>query len=292
MSGHSGSVEHPPCSGEVSALATHPHLADVFATGGEDATLRLWRLPREALRVRRMAGPVHSLAFSSDGAHLSCAVKGGVSVLVADSLAEVLSFTLPPPRLPPLPHEAVSSAYALAYSPDDSLLAAGCSEGLVHILEVSEHYRPLHSCKVHAAAILHLDWSEDGRFIQSVCAKAELHFLTSTGELVTDPGSMRDVSWASYTCTLGWPIRGAYPKMSDGSDITAAHRAPNGRLFVTADEFRKLNLFRYPCGPGSAACRSVVAHASHAGCVRFTSDSKHVISVGGPDLSVVVWRVA
>lgn len=80
--------------------------------------------------------------------------------------------------------------------------------------------------------------------------------------------------------------------MSDGTDITAVCRSPDGRLLVTADEFRKLNLFLAPCGPGSAACRSSAAHAAHVGCVRFTADGRRVISVGGPDLSVMVWRVS
>ena len=76
-----------------------------------------------------------------------------------------------------------------------------------------------------------------------------------------------------------------------GSDIHAAHRSPDERLLVTSDEFRKINLFRYPCGPGSAACRSVIAHASRVPAVRFTSDGRYVISIGGPDLSLAIWSV-
>ena len=114
----------------------------------------------------------------------------------------------------------------------------------------------------------------------------------STGERTLEPAELRDVKWATWTCPLGLPVQGVYPKMSDGSDITAAHRSPDGRLVVTADEFRKINIFRYPSGPGSAACRSAAAHASHVGCVRFTADGKHLVSVGGPDLAVLVWKVS
>jgi len=53
-----------------------------------------------------------------------------------------------------------------------------------------------------------------------------------------------------------------------------------------------VNLFLAPCGPGSAACRSAAAHAANVGCVRFTCDGKRVISVGGPDLSVMVWKLS
>ena len=138
-----------------------------------------------------------------------------------------------------------------------------------------------------------MDWSEDGRWLQTCCARCE-YFLwdASTGERVLEPAVLRDVVWSTWSCPLGLPVQGVYPKMSDGSDIHSAHRSPDGRLLVTADEFRKVNLFRHPCGPGSAACRAVAAHASRVPAVRFTADGKHVVSLGGPDLTVVVWRVA
>ena len=79
--------------------------------------------------------------------------------------------------------------------------------------------------------------------------------------------------------------------MSDGSDVTSAHRSPDGSLLVTTDEFRKLNLFRYPCGPLNAAPRAAAAHAAHVGLARFTCDGRHVVSVGAADLTVMVWRL-
>jgi len=119
----------------------------------------------------------------------------------------------------------------LSYSPDDSLLAAAGPRGTLQLVEVGESYRRLHCCVGHAAAVLHADWSEDGRYVQSVCARCELlYWDTRTGERVRDPEAMRDVRWASWTCTVGWPVQGVYSKMSDGSDISSAHRSPDGRL--------------------------------------------------------------
>ena len=113
----------------------------------------------------------------------------------------------------------------------------------------------------------------------------------STGERTLEPAELRDVKWATWTCPLGLPVQGVYPKMSDGSDIHAAHRSPDGRLLVSADEFRKVNLFRHPCGPAAAAPRAAAGHAAHVPLVRFTADGAHLVSVGGPDLCVIVWRV-
>ena len=182
---------------------------------------------------------------------------------------------------------------AVAYNPGDTMLAAAGPDGALELLEVGEEYRRLHSCAAHSAQVLHVDWSTDGKYLQTACGRCELVFWeAASGTRVAAPATVRDVEWATLTCPLGWGLRGVYPKMSDGSDITAAHRSPDGRLVVTADEFRKINIFRYPSGPGSAACRSAAAHASHVGCVRFTADGKHLVSVGGPDLAVLVWKVS
>eukprot|EP00908_Phaeocystis_cordata_P000397 Transcript_10418.p1 GENE.Transcript_10418~~Transcript_10418.p1 ORF type:complete len:480 (+),score=204.92 Transcript_10418:2736-4175(+) len=302
--------------GEACALATHPADPDVYASGGDDGSVRLWSVASQAmLAMRLLPRGVSSLAFSTDGLHLAAGcLDGGVAVLHADSLAEVRSFRLTPPaepaalRAPPAPPaeagaEAAEAAAAaamaegmvgmLAYSPDDALLAAAGPRGTLQILEVGEGYRRLHCCVGHAAPVLHADWSADGRWVQSVCARCELIYWDArTGARVRDPATMRDVRWASWTCPLGWPVQGIYPKMSDGTDITSAHRSPNGKLLVTTDEFRKLNLFRYPCGPVNAACRSAAAHAAHVGLARFTCDGTHVVSVGAADLTVMVWRVS
>uniref|UniRef100_A0A7S0L1W1 EML-like second beta-propeller domain-containing protein n=1 Tax=Coccolithus braarudii TaxID=221442 RepID=A0A7S0L1W1_9EUKA len=153
-------------------------------------------------------------------------------------------------------------------------------------------HRLVHVLVGHGAEVLHLDWSVNGRHLQSCCSRSELHFWdTYEGVRVSDRGTVRDVRWASWTLPLGWPVLGVLPKMSDGSDINAAHRSPDGRLVATVDDFRKLNLFHFPCGPGSAACRSAAAHASHVSGVRFTADGRHLLTAGGPDLCVIVWRV-
>ena len=185
-----------------------------------------------------------------------------------------------------------SAIGVLAYSPDDSMLAVGGPGGVIDVLVCGERYQRHVSLVGHCAPVLHLDWSSDGRWLQSACGRCELAFWdTSTGERVAEPGSLRDVAWATWSCPLGLPVQGIYPKLSDGTDILSAHRSPDGRLLVTTDDFRKVNLFRHPAGPGAAACRSAATHAAHVPAARFTADGRHVVTIGGPDLSVMVWRV-
>ena len=70
--------------------------------------------------------------------------------------------------------------------------------------------------------MLHVDWSADGQYLQTCDARCEYSFWeAASGERVLHGGKLCDVAWATWTCPLGLPVQGIYPKMSDGSDINA-----------------------------------------------------------------------
>ena len=76
-----------------------------------------------------------------------------------------------------------------------------------------------------------------------------------------------------------------------GDAVRLRYRSADGELLATADDLGLINLFRYPCGPTNAACRSAAAHAAHVGLARFTCDGAHIVSMGAADLTVMVWAV-
>lgn len=56
----------------------------------------------------------------------------------------------------------------------------------------------------HNSVVNHIDLSVDGRFMQSNCSAYELLFCdTTTGKQITSASELRDVKWATWTCTLG-----------------------------------------------------------------------------------------
>lgn len=65
----------------------------------------------------------------------------------------------------------------------------------------------------------------------------------------------RDVQWHTWTCILGFPVMGIWPKNSDGTDVNSLDRSKSGQLLVTADDFGLVKLFNYPCVKDNAAYR-------------------------------------
>lgn len=140
----------------------------------------------------------------------------------------------------------------------------------------------------------HLDWSKDGRVIQSTCGAYEILYwdVKSGAQMRSTYDSVEvNTDWHSWTCTLGFPVMGIWPLYTDGTDVNSAELAKDGKTLVTGDDFGKVKLFSYPCVVREAPSREYGGHSSHVMNTRFTGDGKWLISVGGHDSSVFQWRV-
>ena len=61
-----------------------------------------------------------------------------------------------------------------------------------------------HKLKGHNSYLTHLDFSVDGKWLQSNCGAYELLFWdVKRGRRQTSAGAMRDVKWDTFTCILG-----------------------------------------------------------------------------------------
>ena len=62
-------------------------------------------------------------------------------------------------------------------------------------------------------------------------------------------------------------------------------------LVVTGDDFGKVKLFNYPCVVKSSPSLAGSGHSSHVLGVKFMNRGKEVVSVGGNDFSVILWKL-
>jgi WD40 repeat protein len=152
----------------------------LIATVGSDHTARSWELPSGAPRAAfaSEAGSDLALAFSSDGGTLAVA---GFDRVFAVTLWDV-STGQRRSRLADsgsaaararsalaagLYAEAAVAVHSLAFSPDDSTLAAGCADGVIRLWDIASG--DLHQAfSGHLTAIRGLAFAPDGRTLASL----------------------------------------------------------------------------------------------------------------------------
>ena len=96
--------------------------------------------------------------------------------------------------------------------------------------------------------------------------------------------------WATFTCVLGSTTEGIWPSGSDVTDINATALSASRKVLATGDDFGFVKLFEYPVRGKFAKHKKYVGHSAHVTNVRWTSGDRKLVSVGGGDTSVMVWR--
>eukprot|EP00962_Isochrysis_galbana_P028916 scaffold9196_cov110-Isochrysis_galbana.AAC.2 len=365
----------------VTALAFSSDGAHLAAAAGASlAVLFADSLIDAAAAVLDAPGDVTCLAFSPDDELLAGGnAHGDVHLLRPNQAQSGATLLVPRPHTPTWPspcliryatlrilRAASSPILSLDWSADCELITAASARCELSHWEARRGRKLMPNHDADAAEIAAASWAS----ITSPLAweaQVRLAALSRTARqgTVHRPFTPRALGWlrcradrgsgsATPACALLLPSlipsSGVLPKLSDGSDVSSAHRSPDGTLLATSDDFRKVsgrtrplhsphprflagllgcgaappcpmpivgtvaflvrmatwrlvtdyqyaplpqvNLFRCPCGPGAAAPRAAAAHAAHVPLVRFTCDGRHLISVGGPDLTAAVWRVA
>lgn len=125
------------------------------------------------------------------------------------------------------------------YSPDGRWLAVGSHDNFVDMYDVVRNFKRVGVCKGHSSYITHMDWSDDSRLLQTNSGDYELlYWEVPSCEQVKFPSALKDVHWATWTCPLGWPVQGVWPKHADGTDISACDRAHTDEsAVVVAEDF-------------------------------------------------------
>ncbi|XP_038816578.1 echinoderm microtubule-associated protein-like 6 isoform X1 [Salvelinus namaycush] len=89
---------------------------------------------------------------------------------------------------------------------------------------------------------------------------------------------------------LGDEVLGIWPRNADKADVNCACVSHAGLNVVTGDDFGLVKLFDFPCIEKFAKHKRYFGHSAHVTNIRFSYDDKYVISTGGDDCSVFVWK--
>ena len=287
--------------GEVWGLTTHPRLSE-YATCGDDMTVRVWSLRRRVeLRSRQLPFGARAVHYHPSGDMLAVGMLNG-SCAVLDATAETVSaggLQICTGRgdmrvLCGWQHTHAPISH-VAFDHGGSLLAIASADANIYLYSVESAARGLKVlrrgvCCGHREAVTNLDWSADGALLRSSCEGDQLLFWDCWGNRITNDIALRDVKWLTCHATVGWEVQGIWPPFSSGKDVNAADMCRHTKVLATGDDFSRIKLFRFPCSTPNALFLSYSGHADDVTCVRFTKDSRFLLSTGGNDRCVFQWK--
>lgn len=306
--------------GELWAVAPMPD-GKSFITAGEDNRIFFFdigtrRILREGI-INDVAGPklkiqkastmsryppnqmARAIAISPDGKEFVIGTNAGeVSVYSVESLDKLFMHDLNNYGKRKVIDQKENWIQTIAYSPDGKFVAVGTHGSVIVLLDRTKGYKAVGTLTAHNSFLTHIDWSEDGEFLQTNCGAYELLFHSvnrntpSASSQHKSASALKDVKWATQTCTFGWPVQGVFEPSQDGTDVNSVDASPSRELLVSGDDYGAVNLYRYPvAAEGNKKKTYMSGHSSHVMTVKFTADEKWVISTGGNDKSVMLWRV-
>ena len=312
VQGHCGAIDPRTGldEGDVWDLATHPKLP-IFATVGEDRSIRVWSLKeKRMLRQARLPAKGRSVAWHpTEGCdHVAVGTFGGAVIVVDYLKGTTVAVAQHAPDGAPIT--------ALRYSPCGKFLGLACQDGRFRVLDVHCAYKLVDQTDAvenpdadflgkkakksdaGKAAMTHVDWSSDSKFVQINTAGADLKFFTAPqcDQVPSASPEILACDWATWSLPYGWASQGAWKPESMPGDINAVARCNKGdwlegeRVLAVADDFGTVRLARYPANVGVSAEREYYGHSARVTACEFSASDKWLITTGGGDRCVFVWR--
>ena len=97
--------------------------------------------------------------------------------------------------------------------------------------------------------------------------------------------------YATQSDKLGWYVTGIYPPGAKGTDINTVERSNNEKYVISGDDWGLVNIYRYPCRENAKAI-ALRGHSEHVVRVKFSKDDSYIVSVGGQDKAIMLWKKA
>lgn len=271
---------------ELWGLDIHPTM-EQFVTCSQDKQVHLWDAhSHQPLWSKTIEDPGRSAGFHPSGAVLAVGTMTGKWLVLDTDTRDLVSMHTDG-------NEIISN---VKYSPDGNFLAVASHDNFVYIYAVTENgrkYSRVGKCTGHSSFVTHVDWSKNSQYLVTNSGDYEILFWeASSGKHVTNMDTVRNLEWATSTCTLSFNTFGIWPDGADGTDINAVCRSHVGSLLASADDFGKVHLFSFPCSQPRAPSQEYGGHSSHVTNVAFLHDDSHLISTGGKDTSILQWVVA
>ncbi|XP_051939881.1 echinoderm microtubule-associated protein-like 6 isoform X6 [Hippocampus zosterae] len=269
--------------GGIWGLDAHP-FKDVFISAGDDGTVRIWDLADKKLLNKVTLGhPAKCTSYSPNGEMVSIGMENGEFIVLLVNSLSVWGKK----------RDRSVAIQDVRFSPDNRFLAVGCAESAVDFYDLSlgSSLNRIGYCKDIPGHVMQMDFSADGKHIQvSTSTYARQVHEVPSGKMVTEAALVERITWATWTSILGDEVLGIWPRNADKADVNCACVSRAGLNLVTGDDLGLIKLFDFPCSEKFAKHKRYSGHSAHVTNARFACDDKFVISAGGSDRSLFVWK--
>jgi microtubule-associated protein-like 6 len=284
-------------TGELWGLCVHPTDPDLFMTAGDDKTIRVWSIKhKRVLRKAVLDCTARCVSWSPDGHNIVVGMGGlpNGKRQRKDGAFLILEAS----TLKPL-FEGRDSRHWLQdakFSPDGKSFAIGSMDHKIYIYN-RETFRLKGACERHSSFIRGFDFSEDSVYIQSDSGDYEhLYFEAEDGEFFAAGSQLRDIQWYDMTCSFGYPVQGAWPEYEEvekgnAFEPSTVHRSRDETFLSVGDTSGAVKIYHYPCVSKDAMNVRKDCHVNDVAKVRFSCDSKHLITIGKQDRTIVIWNI-
>ncbi|EKX41072.1 hypothetical protein GUITHDRAFT_74939, partial [Guillardia theta CCMP2712] len=265
-----------PCS-----VSTHPSKQKVISVS-DDNTLREWSIEQKSQTLfLRLQKPCTTVAYSSNGDVYVGYRDGSICRIDWESSSSETTVS----------KCSASPIELMKFSHSGKYMACASSDGVLHVLDTTGGYERISSFKGHTSSITEIDWDLSSRYLRSTSISLELFFWevgskSRVGKVI----DIKDINWITYNCTIGWYSAGLISSTSDERDILSSDRSEDLSLLAVSRNDGRIQLLPFPCHLPDHDSVSIFAHLPAAAKVKFTCDSRRLISIGGNDDAVMVWR--
>ncbi|XP_048456030.1 echinoderm microtubule-associated protein-like 5 [Rhincodon typus] len=269
--------------GPIWGLSTHP-IKDIFLSAAEDGTVRLWDITeKKMLNKVNLGHPARTVAYSPEGDMVAIGMKNGEFIILV-----VTSLTIWGKK-----RDRRSAIQDIKFSPSSQYLAVGTCENAIDFydLTLGPALNRISYCRDIASFVIQVDFSADSNYIQvSTGSYKRLVYEVPLGKQVTEQSRIDRITWATWTSILGDEVIGIWSRNLDKADVNCACVSHSGLNIVTGDDFGLVKLFDFPCTEKFAKHKKYLSHSAQIANIKFTSGDRYVVSAGGQDCSLFVWK--
>lgn len=284
-----GPIVKSHANGTINCMDIHPSKFE-FVTVGSDKTLRIVEMKsRTVIRMAQLDVEGRAIAYSPAGDVIAmgtdnAATSGCMFVIINEENLNILHSA----------RDTKSPVTCIKFSPEGETLAIGTNDGSVFLYSVHDDYELVAKCTRHTTAIIGLDFSVDGEWLQSNSVKGDFHFFNvDDGSYQSNIASMRDVQWNSQSCLYTWHTK-AIHNLERGVERQTCCNIPmteEKQQLVCGSNLGQIRVYSYPAVIEGAECFRFHAHVNAVGEAKYCFDGSILITVGKFDRSVIQWSV-